>query len=76
MESLVPIIVNYGACGVMLVASAWFIKYMYDTSNKMITNMNAEHREETDKLRDVLERNTSVIKKLADQLEQIWNGKE
>lgn len=61
-----------GAFGFPIVACiglAIYVKYIIDAYRRDIKEMREEHKEETVKLSDALNRNTIVIQKLCDRLD-------
>lgn len=51
-------------CGILM----YYVKYTRDKDSEKISNIEAQHKEETDKLTEALNNNTVVIQRLCDYL--------
>lgn len=52
------------ACGAM----GWFVKYITDKNREEISNLNIQHHDEMNNLKDSLNNNTLVMQQLLDYL--------
>lgn len=52
-------------------AMAYFVKYMYDETNKRIDNLNAQHKDEVDNLSTVISNNTVALEKMNTLIERL-----
>lgn len=52
-------------------AMAYFVKYMYDETNKRIDILNEQHKNEVDNLSTVISNNTVALEKMNTLIERI-----
>lgn len=69
-NSVVQIISQLGFPISMCVGACFFIKYLFDTFTKQITELQKEHREETNTMKTAIENNTIVLTKLCEKLDK------
>lgn len=62
---------NYVFPVVACCAMAYFVKYMYDQTNKRIDDLNAQHKDEVDNLSTVISNNTVAIEKMNTLIERL-----
>lgn len=71
VDTLLTILGNYvfpiASCCVM----AFFVKYMYDQTNGRFDNLNEQHKNEVDKLSEVIKNNTLVLEKMNTLIERM-----
>lgn len=63
MDAL-TILGNYAFPIVACVGMAYFVKYMYDQTNKRVDDLNEKHKTEVDQLSTVISNNTTVLEKI------------
>lgn len=69
-NSVVQIISQLGFPISMCIGSCFFIKYLFDTFTKQISDIQKEHREETASMKTAIENNTLVLTKLCEKLDR------
>lgn len=52
-------------------AMAYFVKYMYDETNKRIDELNIQHKDEVDNLSTVISNNTVALEKMNTLIERL-----
>lgn len=52
-------------------AMAFFVKYMYDQTNARIDRLNDQHKNEVDKLSEVIKNNTLALEKMNTLIERL-----
>lgn len=62
---------NYVFPVVACCAMAYFVKYMYDETNKRIDILNEQHKNEVDNLSTVISNNTIAIEKMNALIERL-----
>lgn len=62
---------NYVFPVVACCAMAYFVKYMYDQTNKRIDDLNAQHKDEVDNLSTVISNNTVALEKMNTLFERL-----
>ena len=62
---------NYAFPIVCTCIMAYFVKYMYDQTNKRIDNLNDQHKDEVDTLSEVIKNNTIAIEKMNTLIERL-----
>lgn len=62
---------NYVFPVVACCAMAYFVKYMYDETNKRIDILNEQHKNEVDNLSTVISNNTVAIEKMNALIERL-----
>ena len=70
MNDVVQIISTLGFPIAMCVGACFFIKYLFDTFTKQISDMQKEHKEETVSMKTAIENNTLVLTKLCEKLDR------
>lgn len=65
------IIGNYVFPIVACCAMAYFVKYMYDETNKRIDELNTQHKDEVDNLSTVISNNTVALEKMNTLIERL-----
>lgn len=70
-SDFLSILGNYVFPVVGCCAMAYFVKYMYDETNKRIDNLNAQHKEEVDNLSTVISNNTVALEKMNTLIERL-----
>lgn len=69
-NSIVNAISQLGFPIAMCIGACFFIKYLFDTFTKQITEIQKEHREETASMKTAIENNTLVLTKLCEKLDK------
>lgn len=69
-NDVVQIISTLGFPIAMCVGACFFIKYQFDTSNKMMEDIRKDHKEEIVKVTEALNNNTLALQQLVDKLER------
>lgn len=62
---------NYVFPIVACCAMAYFVKYMYDETNKRIDELNTQHKDEVDNLSTVISNNTVALEKMNTLIERL-----
>ena len=62
---------NYVFPIVCTCAMGYFVKYMYDQTNKRIDKLNDQHKDEVDTLSEVIKNNTIAIEKMNTLIERL-----
>ena len=52
-------------------AMAFFVKYMYDQTNARVDRLNDQHKNEVDKLSEVIKNNTLALEKMNMLIERL-----
>lgn len=71
METFLTILGNYAFPIVCCCVMAYFVKYMYDQTNARVDKLNEDHKNEVDKLSEVINNNTIALEKINALIEQI-----
>lgn len=71
MDALLNILGNYAFPIVCCCVMAYFVKYMYDQTNKRVDKLNEEHKNEVDTLSEVIKNNTLAIEKMNSLIEHL-----
>lgn len=66
--TIIKSIIDVGFPVVFDVLLLAFIKYIYDENNKTLKNKEDKHKEEVDKLSNVINNNTLIMQRLYDKL--------
>lgn len=69
-NSIVQIISQLGFPISMCIGACFFIKYLFDTFTKQISDIQKEHKEETASMKTAIENNTLVLTKLCEKLDR------
>lgn len=69
-NDVVQIISTLGFPIAMCVGACFFIKYQFDTSNKMMEDIRKDHKDEIVKVTEALNNNTLALQRLVDKLEK------
>lgn len=64
IDTFLTVLANYVFPIVACCAMAFFIKYMYDQTNARIDHINEQHKNEVDKLSEVIKNNTIALEKM------------
>lgn len=70
MNDVVQIISTLGFPIAMCVGACFFIKYLFDASNKQMEEMRKEHKEEVANMSKAIENNTIALTKLYERLDK------
>ena len=69
-NTIVNIVSTLGFPISMCVGACFFIKYLFDTFTKQITEMQKEHKEEVSSMNKAIENNTLILTKLCEKLDK------
>ncbi len=67
MSDVSTLISTLGFPIAMCVGACFFIKYLFDTFTKQITEMQKEHKEEVQSMNTAIENNTLIVTKLCEK---------
>ena len=70
MNDVTNLISTLGFPIAMCVGACFFIKYLFDTFTKQITEMQREHKEEVKSMNTAIENNTLILTKLCEKLDK------
>ena len=70
MNEVTNLISTLGFPIAMCVGACFFIKYLFDTFTKQITEMQREHKEEVKSMNTAIENNTLILTKLCEKLDK------
>lgn len=70
MSDVTTLISTLGFPIAMCVGACFFIKYLFDTFTKQITEMQKEHKEEVRSMNTAIENNTLILTKLCEKLDK------
>ncbi len=70
MSDVTTLISTLGFPIAMCVGACFFIKYLFDTFTKQITEMQKEHKEEVKSMNTAIENNTLILTKLCEKLDK------
>lgn len=70
MSDVTTLISTLGFPIAMCVGACFFIKYLFDTFTKQITEMQKEHKEEVQSMNTAIENNTLILTKLCEKLDK------
>ncbi len=70
MSDVSTLISTLGFPIAMCVGACFFIKYLFDTFTKQITEMQKEHKEEVQSMNTAIENNTLILTKLCEKLDK------
>ena len=70
MNDITTLISTLGFPIAMCVGACFFIKYLFDTFTKQITEMQKEHKEEVQSMNTAIENNTLILTKLCEKLDK------
>lgn len=70
MNDITTLISTLGFPIAMCVGACFFIKYLFDTFTKQITEMQKEHKEEVRSMNTAIENNTLILTKLCEKLDK------
>lgn len=68
LETVVDLIQNVGVSAVVIIASFWFIKYMFDKFMNMLDEERTSHAEEMNLVKEALNNNTVALTTLTERL--------
>ena len=69
-NSVVAIVSQLGFPIAMCIGACFFIKYLFDTFTKQITEIQKEHKEEVKSMNTAIENNTLILTKLCEKLDK------
>lgn len=67
-STVLELILQLGLPTTMCLLLGWYVKYKDDKNREDFKELMKEHKEETDKFADALNKNTLVLQHLADKL--------
>lgn len=70
MNDITTLISTLGFPIAMCVGACFFIKYLFDTFTKQITEMQKEHKDEVRSMNTAIENNTLILTKLCEKLDK------
>ena len=70
MSDVTTLISTLGFPIAMCVGACFFIKYLFDTFTKQITEMQKEHKDEVRSMNTAIENNTLILTKLCEKLDK------
>lgn len=70
-DTFLTILGNYVFPITACCAMAFFVKYMYDQTNTRMDNLNVQHKNEVDKLSEVIKNNTIALEKMNTLIERL-----
>lgn len=70
-DTFLTILGNYVFPIAACCAMAFFVKYMYDQTNKRMDNLNVQHKNEVDTLSEVIKNNTIALEKMNTLIERL-----
>mgnify|MGYP001272962115 CR=1 FL=1 len=68
INAIGTLIQNVGVSAVVIIASFWFIKYMFDKFMNMLDLERASHTEEMNVVKDAINNNTVALTTLTERL--------
>lgn len=68
LETVVDLIQNVGVSAVVIIASFWFIKYMFDKFMTMLDEERTSHAEEMNLVKEAINNNTVALTTLTERL--------
>lgn len=71
MDTFLTILGNYAFPIACCCVMGYFVKYMYDQTNARVDKLNEDHKNEVDKLSEVIKNNTIALEKMNTLIEQI-----
>lgn len=70
-DTFLTILGNYAFPILCCCAMGYFVKYMYDETNKRIDKLNMQHKDEVDNLSTVISNNTVALEKMNTLIEHL-----
>lgn len=70
VQDIINMVQNLGVSVVVIGASFWFIKYIFDNYNKQIETLTEAHKQETSKFTEALNNNTVALTQLTEKLDK------
>lgn len=67
-STVLELVLQLGLPTAMCLLLAWYVKYKDDKNREDFKELMKEHKEETDKFADALNKNTLVLQHLSDKL--------
>lgn len=74
MDQILALVGQYAFPIVMCLVMAWYVKDQADAHRTEVKELNQQHRDETDKLSEMIVNNTLALQKLIDIMEDFKNG--
>lgn len=71
VDTFLTVLGNYVFPITACCAMAFFVKYMYDQTNARMDKLNDQHKNEVDKLSEVIKNNTLALEKMNTLIEGI-----
>lgn len=71
IDTFLTVLGNYVFPITACCAMAFFVKYMYDQTNARIDKLNDQHKDEVDKLSEVIKNNTLALEKMNTLIDRI-----
>lgn len=68
LDAIGSLIQNVGVSAVVIIASFWFIKYMFDKFMAMLDDERTSHTEEMNLVKDAINNNTIALTTLTERL--------
>lgn len=68
INAIGTLIQNVGVSAVVIIASFWFIKYMFDKFMSMLDDERTSHTEEMNLVKDAINNNTVALTTLTERL--------
>ena len=71
VDTFLTVLGNYVFPITACCAMAFFVKYMYDQTNARMDKLNDQHKNEVDKLSEVIKNNTLALEKMNTLIERV-----